>query len=291
MDLNEIVVFARVVQAGSFSGAARRLGMPKSTVSRKVAELEERVGARLLQRTTRTLGLTDAGRAYAEHAARIVSEIEAADTVVSRMQAAPRGLLRMTAPLSLATLGPLVAEYLARHAEVQVELVCTDRAVDLVEERFDLAVRAGPLADSTLVARPLGAMRSLLVAAPAYCKRHGTPKTPADLARHACIAFGAGAQRDRWTLHAGDEQLAVRITPRLTVNDFPMMRDAARAALGVAWLPRFVVADDLRARRLLRVLPAWSSAETPLHAVYPTARLVSPKVTAFIELARQKLRL
>src|SRR6478735_9300066 len=156
MDLNEILVFARVVDAGSFSAAARLLEMPKSTVSRKVAELEERIGARLLHRTTRKLGLTDAGRIYYEHSARIVAEIEEAEEAVSRMESAPRGLLRVTAPLSFNMLGSIVAEYLRRHPDVQVDLSCTDRAVDLVEERFDLGIRVGQLADSSLVARPLG---------------------------------------------------------------------------------------------------------------------------------------
>src|SRR5262249_48657521 len=138
MDLNEILVFARVVQAGSFSGAARQLAMPKSTISRKIAELEERVGARLLQRTTRKLRLTDAGRIYYEHSARIVTEVEEADHAISRMQARPRGLLRVTAPLAFTMLGPIVAEYLRRNPDVQLDLTCTDRAVDLVEEGFDL---------------------------------------------------------------------------------------------------------------------------------------------------------
>src|SRR5262245_42302751 len=138
VDLNEVLVFARVVDAGSFSAAARLLAMPKSTVSRKVAELEERIGARLLHRTTRKLGLTDAGRIYYEHGARIVAELEEAEQAVSRMQAAPRGLLRVTTPLSFSMLGPVVADYLKRHADAQVELLCTDRTVDRVARLFDV---------------------------------------------------------------------------------------------------------------------------------------------------------
>jgi DNA-binding transcriptional LysR family regulator len=290
MDLNEIMVFARVVQAGSFSGAARLLDMPKSTVSRKVSELEDRVGARLIHRTTRKLGLTDAGRIYYQHGARIVAEMEEADEAVGRMQAAPRGLLRVTAPLGFDMLGPIVAELLRHNPEVQVELVCTDRRVDLVEEGFDVAIRAGALGDSSLVARSLGVLKRVLVAAPGYCKRRGTPRQPADLARHACLVFGAGVAPDVWTLKAGTDEAVVRVVPRLTVNDFEIMHDAARAALGIAAMPEFLCADDLAAGRLRRVLPEWSSADAPLHALYPTARHLSPKVAAFIDLLRRRLR-
>src|SRR5688572_28451226 len=151
MDLNEIVVFARVVQSGSFTAAAAALGMPKSSVSRKVSELEERLKSRLLQRTTRTLSLTDVGRTYYEYCLRIVAEIEEAERAVSQLQDTPRGALRVTAPMSFAFLGPIVADFLKRYPDLSLELVCTDRVVDLVEERFDVGIRAGALADSTLI--------------------------------------------------------------------------------------------------------------------------------------------
>lgn len=292
MDLNELLVFTRVVQAGSFTAAARQLEMPKSSVSRKVSELEDRIGARLLQRTTRQLGLTDAGRIYFEHAARIVAQIEEADQAVSRMQATPRGLLRVTAPLSFAMLGPIVAEFLAQYPDVQLELVCTDRSVDLIEEGFDLAIRAGKLEDSTLVSRNLGALKRVVVAAPDYCKLHGTPKTPADLAQHACITFSAGATPNLWTLFDdADHPVDVRVTSRLVVNDFDMMGDAARAALGIAFMPEYVCAEDLAAGRLRHVLPRWRSAVAPVQALYPTARHLSPKVAAFLDLVRDRFSL
>src|SRR5690349_7028510 len=173
MDLNEIIVFARVVQAGSFTKAAAELGMPKSTVSRKVSELEERLGARLLQRTTRKLSLTDAGRTYFDYSARVVAEVEDAERAVSSLQAAPRGLLRVTAPTNFRVLGAIVADYLKRYPDVRLELFCTGRRVDLVEERFDLGVRAGVLADSSLVARSLGTAGWVLAATPAYLRRRG----------------------------------------------------------------------------------------------------------------------
>jgi DNA-binding transcriptional LysR family regulator len=291
MDLNQIVVFTRVVQAGSFSAAARALGMPKSTVSRKVSGLEDRIGARLIQRTTRKLGLTDAGRLYYEHSARIVAEIDAAEQAVGSMEAAPRGLLRVTAPLTFTMLGPIVGEYLKRNPDVQVDLVCTDRRVDLVEDGFDVAIRAGALADSTLIARSLGSIRSVLVAAPSYLKRNGQPRTPRQLERHTCISFGVGAAPNVWPLHAADEKVELRVAPRFIVNDAEILRDVAVAGIGIALMPSIIGADDLRAGRLRRVLPRWSSAATPLHAVYPTARHLSPKVVAFLDLVRERLRL
>jgi DNA-binding transcriptional LysR family regulator len=290
MDLNEIVVFARVVQAGSFTAAARVLGMPKSSVSRKVTALEDRVGARLLQRTTRKLGLTDAGRSYYTHAARIVGDLEEAEQAIGRLHAEPQGLVRVTAPLGFTMLGPIVAEYLAANPKVKLELVCSDRRVDLVEEGFDLAIRASALADSSLVARPLGTIRLVLVAAPSYCDRAGTPRAPADLRKHVCLSFGTGAQH-AWSLQRRDEKLEVRVEPRFVVNDIDLLAAATRTGLGIACMPDFLCAADLARGTLRAVLPAWHSAPTPVTALYPTSRHLSPKVSAFIELLRKRITL
>src|SRR5262249_45061225 len=265
LDLNQTVVFSRVVQLGSFTAAARQLGMPKSTVSRKVSELEARMGARLLQRTTRKLGLTDAGRVYYERAWRIVSELEDAERAVNQIQAAPRGLLRVTAPLSFNVLGAIVAKYLEKDDEVQVEMLCTDRQVDLIEERFDVAIRAGPLADSTLVGRKLGTVPRLLVAAPSYCKRHGIPRAPADLKKHSCIAFRVGATPNVWVLESEGKKVEVRVKPRLSVNDVEMIRAAAIAGLGIAWMPLVSSAEGIRKGRLRHLLPNCRSPEPPVH--------------------------
>jgi DNA-binding transcriptional LysR family regulator len=291
LDLNEIVVFTRVVQAGSFTAAARALEMPKSSVSRKVSELEDRLGVRLLQRTTRKLGLTDAGRLYYERSARIVAEIEEADQAVSRLQTEPRGLLRVTVPLSFAMLGPIVAGYLERYPDVQLEVTCTDRRVDLIEEGYDVAIRAGALGDSTLIARLLGALRRVLVASPSYLELRGVPRSPAELVDHDCIVFGAGQEPDRWILASGERRTEVRISPRLTVNELDRIGDAARAGIGIALIAEFGCAEDLRAGRLRQVLGEWTSAETPVHIVYPTARHLSPKVAAFVAMARERFDL
>lgn len=282
-DLNDILVFASVVQAGSFTAAARVLSMPKSTVSRKVLELEERLGSRLLQRTTRKLSLTDVGRTYYEHAARIVNEVEEAERAVSLLAQEPRGLLRVTAPLNFGFIGPLVAAFLARYPEVQLELVCTDRVVDLVEERFDVGIRAGSLADSTLIVRPLGSARRFLVASRAYLQKRGRPKAPEELEQHDCMLFGAGADRALYRLTDGARSVELSVRARLSVNDSDMLHAAAIAGLGITLLPIFSCAEDLRERRLERVLRDWNAPPTPIAAVYPSTRHLSPKVKAFVE--------
>ncbi|MDB4952618.1 MAG: Transcriptional regulator, LysR family [Myxococcales bacterium] len=284
-----MLVFARVVQAGSFTAAASALGMPKSTVSRKVSELEERLDARLLQRTTRKLSLTDVGRTYYEYCARIAGEVEDAERAVSSLSGAPRGLLRVTAGLNSAWLGDIVSSFLKRYPEVQVEMMCTGRAVDLVEERFDVGIRAGTLADSTLIARSLGHVSWFLVATPAYLKKRGRPKSPDDLQEHDCLMFGAGSTTVTLRLDHGEQAAQVAVPARLLVNDMDVLYAAAIAGLGIALLPGFRCADDLRARRLDRVLREWSSPSTPVHVVYPTARHLSPKVKSFVEHLQERL--
>ena len=288
-DLNELLIFARVVHAGSFTGAARLLGRPKSTVSRKVSDLEERLGARLLQRTTRKLSLTDAGRRFYEHCERAVAEAEAAQRAVSEVQDQPRGNLKVTAPVGFPWLAALVTAFLRRHPEVQVELVCTDRVVDLVEEGFDVAIRAGRLADSTLVTRHLASVRRFVVASPGYLARHGTPRTPADLATHAGIVFGGGPQRNLWQLESGGESVSVLIPPRLLTNDLEMVSEAAVAGLGIALVQEDRCVEILRRKKLRQVFTRWASPQTPIQAVYPSSRHLSAKVKAFVDHARSFL--
>lgn len=287
-DLNALRVFAKVVQTGSFTSAARALGMPKSTVSQRVSELEQRLGARLLQRTTRSLGLTDAGRIYYDHCIRIMAEVEYADRAVANLQETPRGLLRMTVPASTQFLGPVFSDFLKRCNGIQLEVLFTDRFVDLVEESFDLAIRAGALSDSTLIARSLGAVHFVLVASPRYLKKRGRPRSPQELIKHDCLIFSVGAQPRVWHLTQGDEAREVSLTPTLSVNDLDVLHDAATAGAGVSLLPAFRCTEDLRARRLERVLPAWHAPPQPVHALYPSGRHLSPKVKAMLEHLQQR---
>ena len=284
-----MLVFTKVVQAGSFTGAARALEMPKSTVSRKVSQLEERLGARLLQRTTRKLNLTEVGQTYYQHAARIVAEVEEAEQAVSQMQEIPRGLLRVTTPQNFGFLAPIVASFMRRYPEVRIELVLANRVIDMIEEGFDLALRVGQLRDSTLVARTLGKLESYLVASPSFLRREGRPKHPRDLEHFDCIVFGAGPDGARWKLGREGKTVSVDVNARLTVNDFEFLGEAARSGLGITVLPQFRCVDDLRKKKLRRVLPEWCVGETPLYAVYPSTRHLSPKVKAFLDHLRAEM--
>ncbi len=289
MDLNEMMVFTQVVKAGSFSAAGRRLGMPKSTVSRKVAALEAQLGVRLLQRTTRKLNLTDAGRTYHQFCARIASEIEEATQAVTSMQGAPRGLLRVTTPLSSPSLGTLAAQFLEQYPEVQLEVICTDRVIDIVEEGFDVAIRMGRLADSSLIARSLGQSHGIIVAGADYVRRRGMPAIPADLEHHDCIVFGAGDKRLRWKLESKTGSIGVKVRSRLVINDMEMIEAATLAGHGVAMLQWNRCRDAIASGRLRRILPEWHGSQIPMHAVYPSTRHLSPKVRVFLDFLQARI--
>ncbi len=289
MDINEMLVFAQVVQTGSFTTAAAKLGMPKSTVSRKVSELEERLKTRLLQRTTRKLSLTDAGRTYYDYCARIATEVEEADRALSRLQKTPRGVLRVTAPVNFEYFGPIIGDFLKRYPEIRLELLCTGRTVDLVEEGFDVAIRAGTLADSTLIARSLGSSPWHLVATPGYLKRRGRPQSPEDLKKHDVLFFGNGRNPVDLRLQNGDVSVQVALIARMIVNDMRILHAVAAAGLGIALLPAMLSVNDLRTGRLKRVLPDWSPPSTPVHVVYPSSRHLSPLVKSFVEHLQERM--
>ncbi len=291
MDLNEIVVFAKVVEAGSFTAAAAALGLPKSSVSRKLAQLEERLGARLLQRTTRKLALTEVGTAYYERCRAIVADIADAEQSVADMQSSPRGLLRVTAPIDVGgvLLGGVVAKLLITHPDLQVELIATDRVVDLVEERVDVGLRFGPLPDSSLVARRVGRTCIVPYASPGYIARKGSPKRPDDLVDHDIIMFAPIARMRTWTFRGKparggrDGEVTVTPTPRLLATSMFAALDAVRSGAGIAVLGDFVARDDLAAGRLVRVLEGWSGTSAELFAVYPSTRNPTPKMKIFLD--------
>ncbi len=289
MDLNEILVFARVVQAGSFIAASAKLGMPKSTVSRKVSELETRLNARLLQRTTRKLSLTDVGRTYYDYCARIVGEVEDAEQAVSSLQNRPRGELRVTCGPNAAFLAPILSDYLKRYPDVRLELISTSRAVDLIEERIDVGIRAGTLADSTLIAKLLGKVSWFLVATPTYLKKRKRPRAPEDLKKHDFVYFGAGLNGVGPRLEKEGRSIELALAPRMTASDMEIVQSVAIEGLGIAFVPAFLCVDALRAGRLERVLPDWNAPTVPVYAVYPSTRYLSPKVKTFVEHLQSKL--
>ncbi|MBN1207444.1 MAG: LysR family transcriptional regulator [Myxococcaceae bacterium] len=292
LDLNDIRVFARVVDLRSISAAARKLGMPKSTVSRNVARLEQALGARLIQRSSRGLGLTDTGAVFHHHCLRILEDVEAAEAAVGQLRETPRGLLRVSVPFTFgqAFLGPILPELLQRYPELRVGIDLTSRRVDIIEEEFDLAIRIGRLSDSALISRRLGETRLVLCGSPAFLRRQGTPRSPQELASHEVVDLQLSGGRHTWRLIGpAGEEASVTVTPRLSVNDPSMMYRAVLGGVGIAWVPEFLCAEDLRAGRLRQLLPEWSMPSAEIHVVFPSQRSLSPKVRAFIDFLVEKL--
>lgn len=283
MNLNEIVVFARVVELGGFTRAAEQLGVPKSSVSRAVARLEERLGVRLLARSTRALRLTEAGLAYHERVTAALGLIEHAEHEVAHLQGAPRGTVRVTAPhdIGIDFLAGLTARFTAQHPDVHVDTVLTSRTVDLIAEGFDLALRAGQLRDSSLIARKLGAMEHRLFAAPAYLAAHGAPAGPADLGHHACLLFRPRQGRARWRLDGPEGRLEVEVTGAIGADDLSFLRAATLAGGGIALLPAFLCEPDVVAGRLVRVLPEHARTGLALYVVHPPAARLPRRVALF----------
>lgn len=293
LDLNAVMVLVRVVEAGSFRGAAARLGMPNSTVSRKVSELEASLGTQLLRRTTRKLALTDAGASFVEQAESAIATLEAAQLAVSALQREPRGRLRVTATPQMGQLflGPLVVAFLEAYPAVQVSLHLTDRHVDLLAERFDVALRAGPLPDSSLVAHRVSSGGVSLVASPGYLAARGTPRDPADLEGHDCLVFASagGQPRRTWTLRHGKDLREVAVSARLVADDWQVLLQGAVRGLGIARVPDALMRSELRRGDLVSVLDAFSPAETPLNLVHLGGRYVTPQTRAFVDFVRPRL--
>ncbi len=286
MRLDDMQVFVKVVEAGSFTGAGRLLGLPKSTVSRRVAELEASLGVRLLERTTRRLRLTEVGETYHVACARVMAEAEAALAAVIEARRAPHGVLRITAPqvFGEAFLTPVIAAFLAAWPAVEVDVVLTDKVLDLVATRIDLAIRAGTMPDSSFIARRLGSADSICCASPAYLAARGEPRVPTDLEDHDCLMLRIGGQKPRWTFTGPEGEISVLAEGRFRVNSFPMVHQATLAGLGVARMPTFLAAEDLRSGRLVSVLDGYRSVAGNLYAVFPSNRHLSPKVRAFLDL-------
>lgn len=284
--LTSMTIFRRVVELGSFSAAARELNLSVAAASKHVARLEERLGVRLLNRTTRRLSLTEAGGTYYEHARRLLIETEEMEQAVGQLQVAPRGVLRVNAPMSfgLGYVAPLVARFLEPYPELRIDLTLNDRYVDLIGEGVDLAIRIGEMADSTLLTRRLAPSRRCLVAAPAYLARHGTPRVLADLARHRCLIYAYQLTGDTWRFRTAFGDRDIPVAGPLRVNNGDATRLASLDGLGIALQPAFIVGPDIAAGRLVE-LHLEDGAPIPLdiRAVYPPSRFVPAKTRLFIE--------
>ena len=284
--LSAMTAFVRVAETHSFSEAARRLRISKSLVSRQVAALEAELGARLFHRTTRSLALTEAGRRYFDQMVPILADIDIANQSVSSLQAIPRGVLRINAPVSFGVdhLAPALPDFLEEHGEVEIDMTMNDRFVDLTEEGFDLAIRIGRLAESSLIARKLAPLRLMICASPAYLERFGTPQTPADLVHHFCFHYTNMSQAAEWSFHHPDgSPWPVQVNGRLRANNGDALRVAALKGLGVASLPSFMVGPDVQSGNLVSILTPYIHHEGAVYAVYPPTRHVSPKVRAFVD--------
>ncbi len=285
MDLNHVSTFARVVHDGSFTAAAKSLGLPKSSVSRSVAQLEEQLGIRLLQRTTRKLHLTDAGAAFYERITRALGDIQDATTAAADAHEQLRGTVRLTAPVDFGVLAlaPTIARFTRKHPEIHVDFVLTGRVVDLVGEGIDLAVRAGPLRDSSLIAKRVGDLRSVFYASPKYLDRKGEPKDVDDLvANHDCVMFRRGDGKTAWSLvHSDGTQKTVDASGPVIADDLSFVRKAVISGAGVSVLPEFLCGRAEEAGLLVRVLPEWTLSGAILHIAYPTARFVPQRVVVF----------
>lgn len=291
--LGDIAVFVQVVRSGSFTAAAEKLGMSKSAVSKYVTRLEDRLGARLLNRTTRRLSLTEGGRSFYARSHKALDEIEEAEAELSRLQDEPRGELRLSSPMSFGILhiAPLLPGFQARYPELNVDMVLDDRQTDLVDEGFDLAIRIGELPDSSLVARRLGPCRHVLCASPEYLARHGVPQSPEELSDHPALTYRYQDSPAEWHLLGSDGvHYPVGINSRLQMNNSLALREAVLQDAGLTLTPTFIVGADIRAGRLRAVLSDYKALEVSIYAVYPQRKHLSPKVRAFIDFLSQQIQ-
>ncbi len=286
MDFNEVAIFISVVQEGSFSQAAKKLGMPNSTVSAKVSNLEKRLGVTLIQRTTRKLNITPAGQAYFKRCIQGLEEIKAAESEIAAVQGEPQGLLRITAPNELGSsiLPGIVSQYTKKYPKARIEVLLTDRRVDLLSENVDLAIRAGELKDSSLIAKRIGTLYFAPFASPKYLKTKGTPTHPRELRNHSCLQF-TPIGVDEWKMTSAKGSLNVPIPGRILINDMFALKKMALMDDGIVFLPTYYCYQEVKSNKLIRILPEWRSHLTPIHFVYPAQRFVTPKLSAFITLA------
>lgn len=290
--LDDIAVFVQVVRDGSFTNAAERLELSRSVVSKYVTRLEERLGARLLNRTTRRLSLTEAGQVFYERSRRGLEDIEEAEAEVSRLQEEPRGVLRINSPMSFGILhiAPLLPDFLEQYPEVSVDMNLDDRKVDVIEEGFDVSIRITDLPDSSLVARRLGPCRHTIVAAPSYLKTHGTPQTPDDLRDHNIIAYQYQESATHWHFLMPDrKQVTVPVGGSIQMNNSLALREALLGGVGIMRTPTFVVGGDIAAGRLIPLLRNFQTLELSIYLVYPQRRHLSPKIRAFVDFVSARI--
>lgn len=291
-DVNEMLIFARVAKEGSFTKAALSLDLQKSNVSRKVAQLEERLNMKLLDRTTRAVSLTDAGEIYYEHCRRVIEEIEAANLAVAQMQSMPTGTLRICAPVALGVsmLSELVTDFMRAYEQIKVELILKDTTLDMLDAGFDLAFGGGPAPGANYVSRKLGDAQWVLCCSPSYAERKGEPKTLEELTEHPAILFSSLIKANIWSFSKPSGRQTITVHSCLSVNDLTAVRRATLAGLGIAKLPVLLAADDVKAGKLQTLLPEWQLKPNPLYMVYPSSRHLSAKLRAFLDFVFERAK-
>jgi DNA-binding transcriptional LysR family regulator len=288
----EMRVFAAVVDAGSFVGAADAIEMSKPAVSRHVQDLEARLGVRLLQRTTRKLSLTEEGAVFYARCKDLLADVDEAEAEITSRTGEASGLLKVNVPVSFGIihLAPLWAEFMARHPKVRLDVTLSDRVVDLVEEGFDVAVRIARMPNSSLISRKIAMTRMVVCATPAYLKKHGTPRQPADLAAHTVLAYSLFSAGDLWEFDGPQGKVGVKVTPQLHTNSGDTCRAAALQHQGIIYQPSFLVGADLKSGALVQLLPEYLSAALGIYTVYPTRKHLSPKVRLLIDFLSESAR-
>ncbi|MAJ63102.1 MAG: LysR family transcriptional regulator [Alphaproteobacteria bacterium] len=278
-------VYVHVIEQHGFSAAARRLGVSPSAVSRQISQLEERLGTRLLNRTTRSIQPTEIGMMLYERARDIVQSLDDAENTIMSMGSQPRGRLRISTPPTFGerVLAPMFADFQKAFPDIQLELVLSSRRVDVVAEGFDVTLRVGEMPDSALIARRLLTQTWVICAAPEYLENHGTPKRPNDLATHECLTFSEVSQRVSWRFRNDGSEVEVPVNGPLQCNSLSMLRTAALAGLGIARLPTYVIDPDLRSGALTQILSDMHMDAVPVYAVFPTSQQMSPKVRVFLD--------
>ena len=287
--LTSLAVFGRVVDCGGFSAAARRLNLSVTTVSNHVQSLEDHLGVRLLNRTTRKVSLTDIGRAYYERSNRILNELEEADRIAGALHATPRGLLKLYIGTHIVRfLAPVISDYLALHPETFVDVTIGEHMVDLIEQGFDLAIRAVPPPDSSLIVKQLTPWRHILCCAPAYLASHPEPHTPAELSDHNCLRYAFYPFGDEWRFETPGGHQAVRVGGKVVTNSAELLRCLALRGDGIFLAPSFLVAEDLQAGALRGLMPGHKPVEFAINAIYPHRHHLSTKVRSFIDLLAER---
>ncbi|WP_188380263.1 LysR family transcriptional regulator [Oxalicibacterium faecigallinarum] len=283
--------FVAVVESESFTAAGARLDISKAIASKYVGILEDHLGTRLLNRTTRRLSLTESGTAYYERCVQILADVNEAEQAAGQMTAIPRGTLKVAMPVSFGTIciAPLMSEYMRRYPEVKLDIALADRRVDLIEEGFDLAIRVGSLPESGLIARRLAVDRIVCCAAPAYLAARGTPVQPADLADHACLNYIYASGGDEWTFGKQRRQVSVLIDGPVRANNGDMLRLAALDGAGIIWQPYFIVGDDVKSGRLIELMTDFGGPELGIYALYPSRKHLSAKVRTFVDYLAERM--